>query len=180
MTAPKLLTSNSLDSSGTSCWSQLKALRCHERSTPRQSEPPTTSAIAPKPAPNSPGSRRCAMTISSSLACQLQSLLPVGRTAARSYRTADRSGFDSILLPSGFDLGIDPIAFAGGVARPISNTSRFWWRCGAARCGLHSWHANLAPLMKCSKGVSESTSSAQIFLVKRSEVRSGMGERLRS
>jgi alkanesulfonate monooxygenase len=28
---------------------------------------------------------------------------------------ADRNGFDNILLPSGFQLGIDPVAFAGGV-----------------------------------------------------------------
>lgn len=30
--------------------------------------------------------------------------------------TAERSGFDNILLPSGYDLGIDSIAFAGGLA----------------------------------------------------------------
>ena len=30
--------------------------------------------------------------------------------------TADRNGFDNILLPSGYALGIDSIAFAGGVA----------------------------------------------------------------
>lgn len=29
---------------------------------------------------------------------------------------AERNGFDAILLPSGYDLGIDPVAFAGGVA----------------------------------------------------------------
>ena len=31
-------------------------------------------------------------------------------------RTADRLGYDSILLPSGYQLGIDSVAFAGGVA----------------------------------------------------------------
>ena len=30
--------------------------------------------------------------------------------------TADRNGFDNILLPSGYQLGIDSVAFAGGVA----------------------------------------------------------------
>jgi alkanesulfonate monooxygenase len=30
--------------------------------------------------------------------------------------TADRLGYDSVLLPSGYDLGIDPAVFAGGVA----------------------------------------------------------------
>lgn len=32
-------------------------------------------------------------------------------------RAADRLGFDNVLLPSGYELGIDPIAFAGGAAR---------------------------------------------------------------
>jgi len=31
-------------------------------------------------------------------------------------RTADRHGFDNILLPSGYQLGIDSVAFAGGIA----------------------------------------------------------------
>lgn len=30
--------------------------------------------------------------------------------------TADRNGFDNVLLPSGYDLGIDSVAFAGGIA----------------------------------------------------------------
>jgi alkanesulfonate monooxygenase len=30
--------------------------------------------------------------------------------------TADRLGYDNVLLPSGYDLGIDPVAFAAGVA----------------------------------------------------------------
>ena len=30
--------------------------------------------------------------------------------------TADANGFDNILLPSGYDLGIDSVAFAGGIA----------------------------------------------------------------
>lgn len=36
---------------------------------------------------------------------------------------ADRNGFDSILLPSGYELGIDPVAFAGGVA-PLTSRIR--------------------------------------------------------
>ena len=31
-------------------------------------------------------------------------------------QTADKHGYDSILLPSGYQLGIDSVAFAGGVA----------------------------------------------------------------
>jgi alkanesulfonate monooxygenase len=34
--------------------------------------------------------------------------------------TADRNGFDNILLPSGYTLGIDSVAFAGGIA-PLTN-----------------------------------------------------------
>ena len=30
--------------------------------------------------------------------------------------TADRNGFDNVLLPSGYELGIDSVAFAGGIA----------------------------------------------------------------
>jgi len=30
--------------------------------------------------------------------------------------TAERGGFDTVLLPSGYELGIDPVAFAGGLA----------------------------------------------------------------
>ncbi|HBX76142.1 MAG TPA: alkanesulfonate monooxygenase [Acidimicrobiaceae bacterium] len=54
-------------------------------------------------------------------------------------RAADRSGFDSILLPSGFDLGIDPIAFAGGVAPDLEHISLLV----AVRCG-EMWPPQLA------------------------------------
>ena len=37
--------------------------------------------------------------------------------------TADRLGYDSILLPSGYQLGIDSVAFAGGIA-PITEQIR--------------------------------------------------------
>jgi len=48
--------------------------------------------------------------------------------------TADRHGFDSILLPSGYQLGIDSVAFAGGVA-PLTEQIRL---LVAVRCGeLH-------------------------------------------
>jgi alkanesulfonate monooxygenase len=36
---------------------------------------------------------------------------------------ADRNGFDNILLPSGYSLGIDTVAFAGGVA-PLTSSIR--------------------------------------------------------
>ncbi len=37
--------------------------------------------------------------------------------------TADRAGYDNILLPSGYALGIDTIAFAGGIA-PLTSSIR--------------------------------------------------------
>ena len=45
--------------------------------------------------------------------------------------TADRHGFDSILLPSGYQLGIDSVAFAGGIA-PLTQQIRL---LVAVRCG---------------------------------------------
>lgn len=45
--------------------------------------------------------------------------------------TADRLGYDSILLPSGYQLGIDSVAFAGGIA-PITEQIRL---LVAVRCG---------------------------------------------
>lgn len=45
--------------------------------------------------------------------------------------TADRCGFDSILLPSGYDLGIDSVAFAGGVANLTERINLLV----AVRCG---------------------------------------------
>lgn len=46
-------------------------------------------------------------------------------------RTADRLGYDSILLPSGYQLGIDSVAFAGGIA-PLTEQIRL---LVAVRCG---------------------------------------------
>ncbi|HSL58186.1 MAG TPA: LLM class flavin-dependent oxidoreductase [Acidimicrobiales bacterium] len=54
-------------------------------------------------------------------------------------RTADRAGFDNVLLPSGYDLGIDSVAFAAGIA-PLTE------RIGlllAVRCG-EMWPPQLA------------------------------------
>lgn len=53
--------------------------------------------------------------------------------------TADRAGFDSILLPSGYDLGIDSIAFAGGVANLTERINLLV----AVRCG-ELWPPQLA------------------------------------
>lgn len=53
--------------------------------------------------------------------------------------TAERLGFDNILLPSGYQLGIDPIAFAGGVA-PLLRRMRL---LVAVRCG-EMWPPQLA------------------------------------
>lgn len=46
-------------------------------------------------------------------------------------RTADRLGYDSILLPSGYQLGIDSVAFAAGIA-PLTEQIRL---LVAVRCG---------------------------------------------
>lgn len=52
---------------------------------------------------------------------------------------ADRNGFDNILLPSGYDLGIDSVVFAGGVA-PLLDRLRL---LVAVRCG-ELWVPQLA------------------------------------
>jgi alkanesulfonate monooxygenase len=54
-------------------------------------------------------------------------------------RAADRLGYDSILLPSGYQLGIDSVAFAGGVA-PLTEQIRL---LVAIRCG-ELWVPQLA------------------------------------
>ncbi len=54
-------------------------------------------------------------------------------------RTADRLGYDSILLPSGYQLGIDSVAFAGGIA-PLTEQIRL---LVAVRCG-ELWVPQLA------------------------------------
>ena len=53
--------------------------------------------------------------------------------------TADRHGYDNILLPSGYGLGIDSVAFAGGVA-PLIHKLRL---LVAVRCG-ELWVPQLA------------------------------------
>lgn len=54
-------------------------------------------------------------------------------------RAADRQGFDNVLLPSGYALGIDSVAFAGGIA-PMLETARL---LVAVRCG-ELWPPQLA------------------------------------
>ncbi|HEX5614380.1 MAG TPA: LLM class flavin-dependent oxidoreductase [Acidimicrobiia bacterium] len=54
-------------------------------------------------------------------------------------RTAERAGFDNLLLPSGYALGIDAVAFAGGVA-PMLERMRL---LVAVRCG-EVWPPQLA------------------------------------
>ena len=54
-------------------------------------------------------------------------------------RAADSNGYDSILLPSGYQLGIDSVAFAGGVA-PLTEQIRLLI---ALRCG-ELWVPQLA------------------------------------
>ncbi len=52
---------------------------------------------------------------------------------------AERGGFDNLLLPSGYSLGIDPVAFAGGIA-PLLDRLRL---LVAVRCG-EIWVPQLA------------------------------------
>ncbi len=54
-------------------------------------------------------------------------------------RAADRLGYDGILLPSGYQLGIDSVAFAGGIA-PLTDRIRL---LVAVRCG-ELWVPQLA------------------------------------
>lgn len=58
---------------------------------------------------------------------------------AEIVRTAERWGFDSILLPSGYELGIDTVAFAGGMAPQL----RALGLLVAVRCG-EMWPPQLA------------------------------------
>ena len=53
--------------------------------------------------------------------------------------TAERAGFDNVLLPSGYDLGIDSVAFGGGVARMTDRIRMLV----AVRCG-ELWPPQLA------------------------------------
>jgi len=61
---------------------------------------------------------------------------------SRIVTTAEGLGFDNILLPSGYDLGIDPVAFAAGVAGRTSTIRLLV----AVRCG-ELWVPQLARQM---------------------------------
>jgi len=54
-------------------------------------------------------------------------------------RLADRSGFDNILLPSGYSLGIDSVAFAAGIAPQVRDINLLL----AVRCA-EQWPPQLA------------------------------------
>ena len=54
-------------------------------------------------------------------------------------RAADHLGFDNVLLPSGYQLGIDTIAFASAIAPQLQRTSLL----AAIRCG-ENWPPQLA------------------------------------
>ena len=64
----------------------------------------------------SPGSARCATTTTSSSARRTRRWPARGRTAATSCRPPTGNGFDNVLLPSGYELGIDATAFAAAIA----------------------------------------------------------------
>lgn len=54
-------------------------------------------------------------------------------------RTAERAGFNNVLLPSGYALGIDSVAFAGGIAAELERMALLV----AVRCG-EVWPPQLA------------------------------------
>lgn len=54
-------------------------------------------------------------------------------------RTAEQAGFDNVLLPSGYALGIDSVAFAGGIAPELERLALLV----AVRCG-EMWPPQLA------------------------------------
>ena len=54
-------------------------------------------------------------------------------------RTAEHAGFDNVLLPSGYALGIDSVAFAGGIAPELERLALLV----AVRCG-EMWPPQLA------------------------------------
>ena len=58
---------------------------------------------------------------------------------ANIVRTAERAGFDNVLLPSGYALGIDSVAFAGGIAAELERMALLV----AVRCG-EMWPPQLA------------------------------------
>jgi alkanesulfonate monooxygenase len=61
---------------------------------------------------------------------------------------AERLGYDNILLPSGYSLGIDSVAFAGGVAA-ITERIRL---LVAVRCGCRSSPVSSRRSIRCSLG----------------------------
>ncbi|MFN8052272.1 MAG: LLM class flavin-dependent oxidoreductase [Acidimicrobiales bacterium] len=74
--------------------------------------------------------------------------------------TADRCGYDSILLPSGYELGIDSVAFAGGVAA-LARRIRL---LVAVRCG-EMWPPQLARQLATLDHLLTSAGGAQRLLI---------------
>ncbi|MFZ4519175.1 MAG: LLM class flavin-dependent oxidoreductase [Microthrixaceae bacterium] len=62
--------------------------------------------------------------------------------------TADREGFDNVLLPSGYELGIDAVAFAAGVAPMVRNIDLLL----AVRCA-EMWPPQLARQLASIDGI---------------------------
>ena len=62
---------------------------------------------------------------------------------------AEANGFDNVLLPSGYALGIDGVPFAGGIAA-ITERIKLLLAVRAARCGRRSSPASSPASTRCS------------------------------
>ena len=63
-----------------------------------------------------PGSPRCATTTTSSSACRTPALRSSWEHCRDIALAAEAAGYDNLLLPSGYAMGIDSVAFAAGIA----------------------------------------------------------------
>ena len=98
-----------------------------------------TEPVVSPDLPSTRGSPPSATTTTSSSGSPIRHSDRRGITVLDIVRTAERMGFDNVLLPSGYALGIDTTAFAAGLA-PMLERMRM---LVAVRCG-ESWPPQLA------------------------------------